>query len=78
MTGLESLNMKKMQVINKRKIVNDMMLMLFLILDFSYVLFTKDEFSLLVNYVFSIVFFSFILCDAIVMVRSYNKRDFIL
>ena len=43
MTGLESLNMKKMQTINRRKIINDILLMAFILMDSILVIYSNDD-----------------------------------
>ena len=43
MTGLESLNMKKMQTINLRKIINDILLMAFILMDSILVIYSNDD-----------------------------------
>ena len=77
MTGLESLNMKKIKKINKRKVVVDCMLMISIIMDFTLVALDPNGIRLTCE-IFTGVFFGLVMCDAVVMVNSMRKRDFIL
>ena len=79
MTGLESLNMRKMQAISRRKIVIDIFLMIVLLSEFSLVAVSKEQDGLkTICEIFLPTYFTMILCDAIAMITSYNKRNFIL